>query len=233
MCLTSSTLSNPLMRRMNSILLGHHGASARTDCMYLAMARLSRRVIPGQRQVYDPRLNLHRVDGRQRLLAAPSEDPARARAAAVGYRNGPAGNEYPGSNRRCPAVPPLPTTTSAHARATQFQIQNQGPVFHQEISISGAPIEHRGTPVSGAGSRRMGESTAEPVRRVRHRARVLRSVAAFLPAPFPPPRPASGVKTLEPRRDCSSATAPASTVRPSPRSPDRRIRPTKVRPDRE
>ena len=27
------------MRRMNSMLLGHHGASARTDCMYFSMAR--------------------------------------------------------------------------------------------------------------------------------------------------------------------------------------------------
>ena len=26
------------MRRMNSILLGHHGASGRTDCMYLRIA---------------------------------------------------------------------------------------------------------------------------------------------------------------------------------------------------
>ncbi len=26
------------MRRMNSILLGHQGASGRTDCMYLSMA---------------------------------------------------------------------------------------------------------------------------------------------------------------------------------------------------
>ena len=26
------------MRRMNSMLLGHHGASGRTDCMYLRMA---------------------------------------------------------------------------------------------------------------------------------------------------------------------------------------------------
>ena len=26
------------MRRMNSMLLGHHGASARTDCMYLSIA---------------------------------------------------------------------------------------------------------------------------------------------------------------------------------------------------
>jgi hypothetical protein len=26
------------MRRMNSVLLGHHGASARTDCMYFPIA---------------------------------------------------------------------------------------------------------------------------------------------------------------------------------------------------
>ncbi len=26
------------MRRMNSMLLGHHGASGRTDCMYFSMA---------------------------------------------------------------------------------------------------------------------------------------------------------------------------------------------------
>ena len=32
-------LSRPLMRRMNSMLLGHQGASGRTDCMYFSMAR--------------------------------------------------------------------------------------------------------------------------------------------------------------------------------------------------
>jgi hypothetical protein len=31
-------LSRPLMRRMNSMLLGHQGASGRTDCMYFSMA---------------------------------------------------------------------------------------------------------------------------------------------------------------------------------------------------
>ena len=35
---TSSTLSSPLMRRMNSMLLGHQGASLRTDCVYFSIA---------------------------------------------------------------------------------------------------------------------------------------------------------------------------------------------------
>src|SRR5260370_11046133 len=35
---TSSIEPRPLMRRINSILLGHHGASGRTPCIYLRMA---------------------------------------------------------------------------------------------------------------------------------------------------------------------------------------------------
>ena len=43
------------MRRMNSMLLGHHGASGRTDCMYLRMAKLRGGIVPGERQMHDAR----------------------------------------------------------------------------------------------------------------------------------------------------------------------------------
>ncbi len=43
------------MRRMNSMLLGHHGASGRTDCMYLRIASCARGIVPGKRQVHDAR----------------------------------------------------------------------------------------------------------------------------------------------------------------------------------
>ena len=43
------------MRRMNSMLLGHHGASARTDCMYFSDREQRRRIVPRERQMHDAR----------------------------------------------------------------------------------------------------------------------------------------------------------------------------------
>ena len=43
------------MRRMNSMLSGHQGASGRTDCMYFSAASRGGGVVPGERQVQDAR----------------------------------------------------------------------------------------------------------------------------------------------------------------------------------
>ena len=55
------------MRRMNSMLLGHHGASWRTPLHVLLDREPRRRIVPRQRQVHDARRHLDLVQ----IAAAP------------------------------------------------------------------------------------------------------------------------------------------------------------------
>ena len=73
------------MRRMNSMLLGHHGASGRTDCMYLSDGETGCGIVPGERQMDDARGNLQIVEIGQRrsLRRTRRADVARESGAVV------------------------------------------------------------------------------------------------------------------------------------------------------
>ena len=97
---TSSTVSSPLIRRMNSMFHGHHGASAPHSVHVALDGESGRGVVPREREVDDPRRErrLDRpVEGRS---YRPRRPPLRRQRSAPDRRPGSAGSGCRRSRRR-------------------------------------------------------------------------------------------------------------------------------------
>ena len=106
------------MRRMNSRLLGHHGASARTDALVALDRELGLGVVPREREMHD------RATGSRSGRAAATRLPRRRRSSSsassemIRGRSGPAASGYPARARRCrrSARPSMPGAARARGR---------------------------------------------------------------------------------------------------------------------
>ena len=149
------------MRRMNSMLLGHQGASARTDCMYLLDRQPRRRIVPRQRQVHDARRHLD-VVGRAAasLLGSSSSVEQPLARQARGRRSGPAASGCPGvrstmPGRRCS----LPAhCISACTRKRSAEVEHQRAVLDEQVRVAVlADTRPRGRSPRGRLARRTGD----------------------------------------------------------------------------
>ena len=129
------------MRRMNSILLGHHGASGRTDCMYLSMADLNGRIVPRQRQAHDAAR--HGDVGRFIQLGVDlaqdrNQRFERQRAAlVVDLQRAHAGGEVRDAGH---VARPQLGHEAMHAEA-QLEVEDDRPILDQQILVARSPID--------------------------------------------------------------------------------------------
>ena len=186
------------MRRMNSMLLGHQGASARTDCMYLRDGQPRRRVVPGQRQVHDARWapRCRRVGGQRRLAArrAASSSASRRQHAGVvvDLQRADAGREVDDAGQAARAAAPA---SSACTRKRSSRSSTMGPYSTsryaspawriddraarrrrrrrdaRRIGVARAGAARRGVPARRAASRSRAPARAQRAARLRRATR--------------------------------------------------------------
>ena len=161
---------SPLMRRMNSRLLGHHGASARTGSLVPLDRKLRLAVVPGHRQVDDARRDLDLVERRRVRLGLDDGGEQLVDAVASGrphLERPDAGRELGDRHR---AVPPgRVERVGPHA---EVEVEHVRPELDEQVLVAGRRIvsdgrvASAGSVYSTAGSRRRAAASARRRRSV-------------------------------------------------------------------
>ena len=146
------------------MLLGHQGASGRTDCMYLLDRQPRRRIIPRQGQMHDATRHFQLVDRRQ-LFLGPQQQIAQRRlrqgtAVIVDLQRADAGvrSMMPGS-----FVPDEPLHESMNAKA-QLEIENRRAILNEQIVLAGVAVSHRDPALDPSSRCSTGEACDETLR---------------------------------------------------------------------